>query len=128
MKPSGAFFLLFLLFLGLKLAGEIAWAWIWVLAPLWIPITAGLLFGFATGFNGAYKRARTAQGTPAKVGGNAAQAIQPGEEQAQPGETLLHNGQRNVAKAEGRSPAPRATVSALPEGRKDNSGPRRRSH
>ena len=30
--------LLFLLFLGLKLAGFINWPWIWVFAPLWIPI------------------------------------------------------------------------------------------
>ena len=25
------------LFVGLKLAGAIAWSWIWVLSPLWIP-------------------------------------------------------------------------------------------
>ncbi len=30
-------FLLFLLFLGLKLTGHIAWSWWWVTAPLWIP-------------------------------------------------------------------------------------------
>jgi hypothetical protein len=29
--------LLFILFLGLKLTGFIAWSWIWVTAPLWIP-------------------------------------------------------------------------------------------
>lgn len=28
--------LLTVLFVGLKLAGYIAWAWVWVLAPLWI--------------------------------------------------------------------------------------------
>jgi hypothetical protein len=28
--------LLGLLFIGLKLAGAIEWAWIWVLAPFWI--------------------------------------------------------------------------------------------
>jgi Flp pilus assembly protein TadB len=28
-------FLLFLLFLGLKLCGVIAWSWWWVTAPLW---------------------------------------------------------------------------------------------
>ena len=27
---------LFLVFVGLKLTGYIAWSWIWVLAPLWI--------------------------------------------------------------------------------------------
>ena len=34
MKESGLF-LLFLLFLGLKLTGSIAWSWWWVTAPLW---------------------------------------------------------------------------------------------
>jgi hypothetical protein len=28
-------FLLFVLFLGLKLTGYIAWSWWWVTAPLW---------------------------------------------------------------------------------------------
>lgn len=28
---------LFLLFVGLKLTGHIAWSWWWVAAPLWIP-------------------------------------------------------------------------------------------
>ena len=30
-------FLLFLLFLGLKLGGVIDWSWWWVTAPIWIP-------------------------------------------------------------------------------------------
>ena len=30
--------LLFLLFLGLKLADKIDWEWIWVFSPLWIPL------------------------------------------------------------------------------------------
>jgi len=30
--------LLFLLFLGLKLTGYITWSWIWIAAPLWIPL------------------------------------------------------------------------------------------
>lgn len=30
--------LLFLLFLGLKLADKIDWSWWWVFAPLWIPL------------------------------------------------------------------------------------------
>ncbi len=35
---GGLFFgLLTILFIGLKLAGIIAWSWWWVLAPLWIP-------------------------------------------------------------------------------------------
>lgn len=41
--------LLTLLFIGLKLTGYIAWSWVWVLSPLWIPVavTAGLFFIFA---------------------------------------------------------------------------------
>ena len=35
--------LLTLLFIGLKLTGYITWSWIWVLAPLWIPICVALL-------------------------------------------------------------------------------------
>ena len=27
-----------LLFIGLRLAGVIAWPWLWVLAPLWLPV------------------------------------------------------------------------------------------
>ena len=27
-----------LLFIGLRLAGFITWSWVWVLAPLWLPI------------------------------------------------------------------------------------------
>lgn len=30
--------LLALLFIGLKLGGVIAWSWLWVLSPLWMPI------------------------------------------------------------------------------------------
>ena len=35
--------LLTLLFIGLKLTGHITWSWVWVLAPLWIPISIALL-------------------------------------------------------------------------------------
>ena len=35
-------FLLFLLFLGLKLGGVIAWPWWWVTAPLWVPFALSL--------------------------------------------------------------------------------------
>lgn len=31
--------LLAVLFIGLKLTGYISWPWLWVLAPLWIPLT-----------------------------------------------------------------------------------------
>ena len=39
----GFFGLLTLLFIGLKLTGYITWSWIWVLSPLWIPISIALL-------------------------------------------------------------------------------------
>ena len=35
--------LLTLLFIGLKLTGFITWSWIWVLAPLWVPMGIALL-------------------------------------------------------------------------------------
>lgn len=34
----GLFTLMFILFLGLKLGGIIAWSWWWVTAPLWGPL------------------------------------------------------------------------------------------
>lgn len=46
--------ILLVLFVGLKLAGIIAWPWLWVLAPLWGPlavaaviVVAVFLFAFA---------------------------------------------------------------------------------
>ena len=37
---------LFFIFLTLKLAGFIGWSWVWVFAPLWIPLSVGLtVFG-----------------------------------------------------------------------------------
>jgi len=45
-------FLLFLLFLGLKLGGVIAWSWWWVTAPLWGPLAltiAILIIAFLIG-------------------------------------------------------------------------------
>lgn len=40
MKVSGGS--LFILFLILKLTGVITWSWIWVTAPLWIPVVLAL--------------------------------------------------------------------------------------
>ncbi len=37
-------FLLFIVFLVLKLTGIIAWSWVWVTAPLWIGLA---IFGVA---------------------------------------------------------------------------------
>lgn len=36
--------LLTIVFIALKLTDVIAWSWWWVLAPLWIPIAAGIVF------------------------------------------------------------------------------------
>lgn len=43
MKAS-PLFLLFLVFLVLKLCDVIAWSWWWVTSPLWIPMGLGLVF------------------------------------------------------------------------------------
>jgi hypothetical protein len=40
--PSGAT-LLGVLFVGLKLTGHIAWPWVWVLAPFWVPLAIALV-------------------------------------------------------------------------------------
>ena len=48
-KIGGPFFLLFLLFLGLKLGGVIGWSWWWVAAPLWVPAAAGIVIALGTG-------------------------------------------------------------------------------
>lgn len=34
--------ILFLVFLILKLTGDIAWSWWWVTAPLWIPLVIAI--------------------------------------------------------------------------------------
>lgn len=40
--------MLLVLFIGLKLTGYIAWSWVWVLSPLWIPLVVfGAIFFFA---------------------------------------------------------------------------------
>lgn len=41
---GGPFFLLFVIFLILKLTNHIAWSWVWVTAPLWIGAAFGLAF------------------------------------------------------------------------------------
>jgi hypothetical protein len=45
---TGPLFLLFLVFLVLKLTGVIVWSWWWVTAPLWGPIA--LWFGILAAF------------------------------------------------------------------------------
>lgn len=52
---------LFIVFLVLKLVGVIAWSWVWVTAPLWIPFVIFLLFaafGISVVGFGAKKAAR----------------------------------------------------------------------
>jgi hypothetical protein len=34
---------LFIVFLILKLTGNISWSWLWVTSPLWIPLAVGVL-------------------------------------------------------------------------------------
>lgn len=45
-RGPGFFGLLTLVFITLKLCGVIDWAWVWVLAPLWMPLTVllGVMF------------------------------------------------------------------------------------
>jgi len=46
-KLGGFGTLLTLLFITLKLIGEITWSWLWVLSPLWIPFVLGFsIMGF----------------------------------------------------------------------------------
>lgn len=42
-EGTGFLGLLTLIFITLKLIGKIEWSWLWVLTPLWLPITAGIL-------------------------------------------------------------------------------------
>ena len=39
----GFFSVLTLIFITLKLLNKIDWSWLWVLSPLWLPITIGAL-------------------------------------------------------------------------------------
>ena len=40
---TGFFSLLGLLFIALKLVGVIGWSWLWVLAPIWLPILIAII-------------------------------------------------------------------------------------
>lgn len=40
---TGVCLVLFLIFLVLKLSGLIAWSWLWVCSPLWIPFAFALV-------------------------------------------------------------------------------------
>ena len=58
--------LLGFLFIGLKLAGTIAWSWWWVLAPFWIwpaiLAVCGLVYAVCCGIEQAQKRASLRDG------------------------------------------------------------------
>ena len=41
---------LFIIFLILKLTGNINWSWWWVTSPLWVPITLGVIMVGIMGF------------------------------------------------------------------------------
>ena len=45
----GIGFILFLVFLVLKLTGTIGWSWWWVFCPLWAPIALFVAFFLAVG-------------------------------------------------------------------------------
>ena len=48
--------LLTIAFIVLKLCKVIEWSWIWVLAPMWIPIVIAIVVLLILGFREAYKR------------------------------------------------------------------------
>lgn len=37
------FMVVFFIFFGLKITDKISWSWAWVAAPLWIPISIGII-------------------------------------------------------------------------------------
>jgi hypothetical protein len=47
--------LLTVLFIGLKLTGYISWPWLWVLAPVWIPLIIVVLI-LVTALIGAFSK------------------------------------------------------------------------
>ena len=55
MKQPILIYLLFTLFVGLKLTDQIAWSWWWVFAPLWIYALASLMAGFIAGYRAVRK-------------------------------------------------------------------------
>lgn len=58
--------LLFLLFLGLKLADVITWSWIWVAAPLWIPFALAALITSILGIGIIFKVVQISGGASVK--------------------------------------------------------------
>lgn len=52
-----SFFLIFLLFLGLKLADKIDWSWWWVSAPIWGFYSLKIIVGLFLNGNGREAKA-----------------------------------------------------------------------
>lgn len=54
--------ILTLIFITLKLTGFIAWSWLWVLSPLWIPLAIVLVIliiaGIVIAFGGSVRKRR----------------------------------------------------------------------
>lgn len=48
--------LLTILFIALKLTGYIAWGWLWVLAPAWLPLSAFIAFLLIFAVLGAFSK------------------------------------------------------------------------
>ena len=59
-------FILFTVFLVLKLTGVISWSWWWVTAPLWLPAVFAMflivVLVLVVTVRGGYKRTRTGKG------------------------------------------------------------------
>jgi hypothetical protein len=45
----GIFGMMGVMFIGMKIAGVIAWPWVWVLAPLWAPSAVVIVIAFIVG-------------------------------------------------------------------------------
>jgi len=54
--------LLLLLFIGLKLSGQIGWSWWIVFAPAWGYIAINFVIGLVIGFTSTFNRARRGKG------------------------------------------------------------------
>ena len=46
LRTLGFFDALTLLFIAFKLTGVIAWSWLWVLAPVWLPAAIIIIIAF----------------------------------------------------------------------------------
>lgn len=42
-ENSGVMWVLLVIFIVLKVTGEVDWSWLWVLGPIWIPIALVLI-------------------------------------------------------------------------------------